>query len=812
MNFTFLKATGEVAFFRSDAEQADWTQEEFSLHCLFPYVADKVIERGMTVLFQDPATNDWQAYEIRQCEVYPGDYYQQFTAEDIAVSELTDCHVQNEIKFTNTPATVPLDKILKGTGWNIGTVSIGNVAEQQEIIQQINALRLNGNVDLTNRPIISPEVMHKAGYTEIEEGYCTLYSMTYYEKAGNGQFYTTLFTPIHEDGSVFSQDEIDDYVFGLYDDATSAEYFKTHDSDGLLMHVLPGEQIDRIDQIAETAHDLSADWEDCTADDSSSGNINRGSVWQGVSVVQQNWNVYVMPRVTVGQNGITGRFLDVMNTSGFDRGLRLAVNKNVTDPCVTYDDTDMFTALYGYGGTYSTGKGTNKQTQEYTFKDVAWSKTDDHPAKPAGQLYLEDPEATALYGRNGKPRFGFYQNTDIKNPDILLEKTWETLKSVNHPKISISGTVADLKRLGYVDQPLRLHDMAIIELEPVGILLYKQIIQLTVDLLNPDKNLPTIGDYIPNIIYINRDTEKTATGGSKGAGKSGGTKVDLEFDKYRTDIYDTGREVGMYARIVDEQGNILQQAGMHIDPETGVLIYAEDTENMVGSKFRVQSDRITAEVKARTQQGDEMSSRITQTANAISLEVSERKQGEAALSSRINQTANEISLEVTRATEAEQSLSGQISVQADKIGLVVTQKDGHDVVDAASIVLGINSQTGSYIKLQAKTIDIDGIVTSLGAKDLGCANLTVQNDVTTNGNISTEGYIFTESYIWADSVRVGDQSTGATWKSKTVVTGVTRGNTHRFVYSTDGSLQNLSTEWGTLVTAVDDTTIYYLGR
>ena len=56
MDFTFLKATGEVAFFRSDAEQAEWTQEEMNLVCSFPFVADKMIERGMTVLFQDPAT------------------------------------------------------------------------------------------------------------------------------------------------------------------------------------------------------------------------------------------------------------------------------------------------------------------------------------------------------------------------------------------------------------------------------------------------------------------------------------------------------------------------------------------------------------------------------------------------------------------------------------------------------------------------------------------------------------------------------------------------------------------------------------
>lgn len=562
MNFTFLRSTGEVAFFRSDAEQADWTQEEFSLHCLFPYVADKVIERGMVVLFQNPATDDWQAYEIRQCEIYPGDYYQQFTAEDIAVSELTDCHVQENKNIEGVTASSALTQILIGTGWNIGTIE---------------------------------------------------------------------------------------------------------------------------------------------TDPSSMGSFSRGSVWQNVNMISENWNIYIMPRVTVGQDGITGRFLDIISPAGTFRGLRLAVNKNLSDPCVTYDDSEMYTALYAYGGTYSIGSTSDRQTKEYNIGSVVWEKTNDHPAKPFGQLFLEWPEKTALYGRNGKPRFGYYQNTNIKDPNILIEKTWETLKQCSDPKISISGTVIELKRLGYKDQPLRLHDMAIIELEPVGILLYKQIIQLTVDLLNHDKNLPTIGDYIPNIIYINRDTEKTATGGSKGTGNGGGkTKVDLEFDKYRTDIYDTGKEVGMYARIVDEQGNILQQAGMKIDPETGVLIYAEDTENNIGSKFRVQSNRITAEVNERTAMGNTLSSRITQTSNQISLEVSERKAMGA-------------------------SLQGKIDVQANKIGLVVTQKDGHDVVNAASIVLGINNQdktSQSYVDIQADKINLSGYVT---ASQLNATNAEITN-------------------------------------------------------------------------------------
>lgn len=599
MDFTFLKATGEVAFFRSDAEQADWTQEEFGLHCTFPYTADKVIERGMVILFSDPATGDWQAYEVRQCTLMPGDGYQQFEAEDIAISELTDCHIQNQIQFDNTTAQAALSQILSGTGWSIGN-----------------------------------------------------------DLSGSG---------------------------------------------------------------------------------TSSGDVNRGGVWTAVTLIAQNWNVHILPRVTVDSTGITGRYLDILPSSGFDRGLRLAVNKNVTDPCVVYDDTELYTALYGYGGTYTEGSGDSRVTLEYNFSAVNWAKTADHPAKPSGQRYIEWPEKTALYGRNGRPRFGYYQNTNIKDPNILLQKTWESLKACCDPKISITGTVADLKRLGYADQPLRLYDLAIVELEPVGLLFYKQIVKLTVDLLDATKNLPTIGDYVPNIIYINRETEKSATGGSKGRGGGGGgnSKVDLEMSKYQTDIYDTLREVGMYARELNEQGEIIRQAGMHIDPETGVLVYATDADYNLGSMFKVAYDGISAEVRARQDQDTLLSSRITQTANAISLEVSERKGDVNSLSGRINVEANRITAEVTRATTAEGTLSGRIQVNSDKVSVVVEEKDGQNVVKAASIVAGINDQEGSYVKIQAAKINLSGYVTvsQLEVTDAKISNLT--SGATTASSLKT---------------------------------------------------------------------------
>ena len=561
MEFTFLK-NGKVAFYRSDAEQAEWTQEEFSLFCTFPYNRGKVIERGMTVLFKDPATKAWQAYEIRNCTIFPGESYQQFTAEDIAVSELTDIHVPEEIQITDLTAKAALNKFLTDTGWKIGT------------------------------------------------------------------------------------------------DETTVK---------------------------------------------SSADIYRGSAWEGVTTVRNNWNINILTRVTVNASGITGRYLDLYTTNGTWRGLRLSVDKDCADPCVTYDDSELYTALYGYGASKTEGESIETQkTVELTFSGVAWSKTSDHPAKPSGQKYLEWPEKTKLYGRNGKPRFGYYQNTSIKDANTLLEKTWETLKNCSEPKISITGTVTDLYRMGYKDQPLRLYDMAIVDVGEFQF--YKQVIKLTVDLLDETKNRPTIGDYIPNIIYINRETENYATGGSTGAGGrgGGGTKSNKKQGEFETSVLQNERNIILEARQVDENREKLKAAGITIDPITGVAVYSEDVPNGIGANFHVMNNQISTEVYERKKEGQELTSQITQTSNAISLEVTNRK----------NQYSK---------------LNAKIDVQANKISLVVQEKGERYVINTASIVGGINADHGSYLQLNADTIDLSGYVT---ASQLAATNADITKLIT----------------------------------------------------------------------------------
>lgn len=658
--FTFLK-NGKVAFFRSDDEQAEWTQEEMNLLCTFPYDAKKVIERGMTVLFPDPATGAYQAYEIRNCSGYAEEGYQQFTAEDIAISELTDIHIPDEIEFTEIPVDQALNSVLTGTGWAVGTVPAG--------------------------------------------------------------------LPV------------------------------------------------------------------------SSGDIGRGSVWQAVCDIKNNWNVHILPRVTVNTSGITGRFLDVIHPEGVWRGLRFAVNKNFNDPCVTYDDSELYTALFAYGASYSEGEGENRKTLERKITDVVWQKTAEHPAKPKGQNFIEWPEKTAIYGRNGKPRYGYYQNSSIDDPEILIQKAWESLKQCADPKISITGTVTDLKRLGFVDVPVRLYDQAIVEIEPFGILLYKQIIQLTVDLHNPQKTRPNIGDYIPNIIYINRRTDDDATGGGRGRG--GGTRSKKKQGEFETDILQNERNIHLNARQLNEHGDILRQAGMFIDPISGVLIYAEDNENNIGSMFRVQSNRITTEVTQRQNGEAALASAITQTANEIRLEVNNYVQG---LSTRITQTANAITLEAQRASNAEGALSSRITVNAEGIQTKVS-KNG--------VISAIN-QTAETIRISASKIELDGhtVAQSIEGEDIdvGVVNaVDVVSDSMTSGEITSNGDIDCEGTLYiGGALNINGNIHTPSWKSASYET-FTHSSTRAFMYARNGDVSNPDTIYGFIASGYASHTIYYLG-
>lgn len=341
-----------------------------------------------------------------------------------------------------------------------------------------------------------------------------------------------------------------------------------------------------------------------TASGTSSGDIGIGSVWQNVRTIETNWNVYILPRVAWNASGITGRYLDIVPAEGVWHGLRLSIDKNADEAGVTVDDTEVKTALFGYGGNSFTYKTSNldKDKEKVTLVGYTW------PGHPSGASinsalgYIEDTAATAMYGRNGVPRFGFYQNGDIDDQSVLANKTWEALQTTNKPTVTVDCMVKDLYRLGYHDEKIRLHDKVLIDLLPMNDVLQLDIIELSVDLLDPTATRPTIGKYVPNIIYIQRQTAEHASGGAGGgiSGRRGGeTEDEAKWSEFQAEFVVNNAIMSYHAVQVDHDNKVLNAAGLDIDAN-GVIVYAENNKNMIGSKFHVQSDQISLVVTTTT--------------------------------------------------------------------------------------------------------------------------------------------------------------------------------------------------------------------
>lgn len=124
----------------------------------------------------------------------------------------------------------------------------------------------------------------------------------------------------------------------------------------------------------------------------------------------------------------------------------------------------------------------------------------------------------------------------------------------------------------------------------------------------------------------------------------------------------------------------------------------------IGTKLEQDERHIALVARDVDRNHVELGSRLQVTATQIRSEVHAAK---STLYSAIVQTSTSIVQTVTSVTDG---LSSSITQTKSRIALVVTQKDGRDVIDSASIVAGINAQTGSYVKISASTINLSGYV------------------------------------------------------------------------------------------------------
>ncbi len=217
-------------------------------------------------------------------------------------------------------------------------------------------------------------------------------------------------------------------------------------------------------------------------------------------------------------NKIARRQVNLYSQQGERTGKRFEYGSNLLSVTREESSEDLVTALVGRGKGEQLDDGNNDTVDGYgrriMFTDVIWNKANGHPTdKPAGQDYVEDKEATKLYGfDDGKPRIGIAVFEDIEDVNQLINATWAALQVAKRPKVSFKASALDIGDLGLGDT------VAIIRHE-LNIEYFTRVYKVEHDLLDKNNNVIELGDdfseksltnYVASVKEAQEETSRVA--------------------------------------------------------------------------------------------------------------------------------------------------------------------------------------------------------------------------------------------------------------------------------------------------------------
>lgn len=228
-----------------------------------------------------------------------------------------------------------------------------------------------------------------------------------------------------------------------------------------------------------------------------------------------------------------------------------------------------------------------------------------------------------------------------------------------------------------------------------------------------------------------------------------------------------------------ERGELLREAGIYVNPDTGAWLFNTDHTTGLGSVIKAQDDKASMVV-------------TTKPDGTYAVNV-----GEIALAFN-NQTGQSISRinadKIMISTGSQYNpLDSYLALQDGKINLVVhTDSQGNWVVNPASIIAAINNRGQSEIKINADNINLNGYVTaemldlegSLGAYSIYVSDVSTESifvDSTLNAPSfisSIEGMQINGELTIASNAYMGSTPTAANslWNAIKLIQLVPNGN------------------------------------
>ena len=479
-------------------------------------------------------------------------------------------------------------------------------------------------------------------------------------------------------------------------------------------------------------------WSVGTAYDAGTGSTNFYyiSSLEAIQKIADLFKLEVMFSISLDPNShqIVRRLVNLYAQQGRRTGKRFEYGSNLLSVEREESSENLITALIGRGKgeeKYHTVDGKPAEEDQtpdgygrrINFADVVWSTDNGNPVnKPAGQEYVEDPDATAAYGfDDGKPRIGIEIFEDITDPGELLQATWSALQTLKRPKVSFKANTLDVGDLGLGDTvALIRHD--------IKIEYFTRVYKVEHNLLNEKQNTIELGDdfnsqsitsAINSIASAVKQTNQTANYASVSAnGKN--------TNNYGKDKPTLAVEGDLWYK---DLGNGEVDLYQYHDGNWILITSTRDFHNVQKQVEKAQSELDTAknDIVANKQKADTDIENLNKSIedNKRTADESLQKLNDSVANLK-GQYDNNIVPDLNKAaTDAADALQKYIEAQKSIADLTKqAQQQGKDIADVTSTVNGLNINYANLAgDVSSTKADVKGLQTTIGTANGDIAQL-----------------------------------------------------------------------------------------
>ena len=434
------------------------------------------------------------------------------------------------------------------------------------------------------------------------------------------------------------------------------------------------------------------------------------SAWKALQDTRAIYDARLVVRYGIADNAITGMALDVLAKESVFRGRFFDTAVDAESAYLTRSGRPV-TVLYGLGNSVSTGDN----PQKLTFADVVWSKAGGDPAdKPAGQDWIGDAEAMAIYGRVEDVYTNQYQD----DPAKLLRETWEQLQKVCHPLLTATATVQDMEFvLGYEHQQVRLWDtVAIVRRD--GTALESTVTGIERDYVHPWLTKLKTGDEDHDEPSLAREMARASASMEQLGNRVGGHGAGISENKQF--IVENQEIIRLHTIKINENGTKIQETEIRMaDAEISLnaqeKVLTSQGERLSQAEVDINGAKSEIALKANQTTVDALGTRVSSAEVRISgaeakIELKVNRDG---VISAINLTPEEVKIQAAKINLEGYVTAKQLEAELENIELSFNERIYTNTLQANSVATGEFTLSGTRMSKINKTF-LTGAKISVG--------------------------------------------------------------------------------------------------